>query len=61
MAQKNTLQPWVAASSMLGSISTKALSITQPNSNDQITDITIPRGTDIAALRVSSEVCAEAS
>src|SRR3989344_3914804 len=61
MAQKNTLQPCLAASSMLGNISTNALSITQPNSSDQTTDMTIPRGTDMAALRVSSEVWAEAS
>ncbi|MCY1176253.1 hypothetical protein D9M73_165180 [compost metagenome] len=61
MAQKNTFQPCLAASSMFGSISTNALSISQPNSNDQTTDMTMPRGTDMAALRVSSEVCAEAS
>ena len=46
---------------MLGSISTNALSINQPNSSDQITDITMPQGTEVAAWRVSSEVCAEAS
>ncbi len=61
MAQKNTFQPWAAASSMLGSISTKALSISQPNSSDQTTDITIPRGTEWAACTVSSEVWADAS
>ncbi|MNF11372.1 hypothetical protein D3C80_2125820 [compost metagenome] len=61
IAQKNTFQPLVAASSMLGSISTNELSMSQPNSSDQTTDMTIPTGTDLAACRVSSEVCAEAS
>ena len=37
-AQKNTFQPCLAASSMFGIISTKAHSITQPNSADHKTD-----------------------
>ncbi|MCY1446048.1 hypothetical protein D9M71_625940 [compost metagenome] len=61
MAQKNTFQPWAAASCMLGSISTKALSISQPNNIDHTTDMTMPRGTERAACTVSSEVWAEAS
>ena len=61
MAQKKTLQPCAAASSMLGIISTNAHSMTQPNTPDHSTDDTIPAGTWWAAFTVSSDVCADAS
>nr|WP_281177574.1 hypothetical protein [Rubellimicrobium mesophilum] len=61
IAQKNTFQPCLAASSMLGIISTKAQSMIQPAKPDHQTDETMPRGTEWAARIVSSEVWAEAS
>ena len=38
-----------------------ALTMTQPISDDQITELTMPEGTEWAARSVSSEVWAEAS
>jgi hypothetical protein len=61
MAQKNTFQPCTAASSMLGSMSTKLQSMIQPARPDQRTEVTMPIGTAREALSVSSAVCAEAS
>ena len=46
---------------MSGIASMMAQSMTQPISDDHSTDDTMPRGTECAALSVSSEVCAEAS
>ncbi len=38
-----------------------AETMTQPISEDQTTEVTMPRGTEVAAPLVSSDVCAEAS
>ena len=61
IAQKKTFQPWLAASSMLGSIRTNEQSMIQPAKPDQKTEEIIPAGTECAAFTVSSEVCADAS
>ena len=41
--------------------STNDATITQPNSPDRQTDRNMPLGTFLAALTVSSDVCADAS
>ena len=61
MAQKNTFQPCLAASSILGIMSRKAVRNRYPKTPDQTIDETMPRGTDTLACMVSSEVWAEAS
>jgi len=49
------------AAAMSGIAIMMAMTITQPASEEMITALTMPLGTDIAAFLVSSEVCAEAS
>ena len=59
--QKNTFQPCFAPSSMFGIASVNPIRNSQPNNPDQITEPTMPFGTERDASTVSSEVWAEAS
>ena len=58
---KNIPQPCEAAVFMSGIASVMAQIMIQPTIEDQNTAVTMPRGTEWAALRVSSDVWAEAS
>ena len=58
---KNMPQPWPAATAISGIARVMAQIMTQPISDDQITALMMPLGTEVAAFLVSSEVCAEAS
>ena len=58
---KNTPHPVAAAALKSGIASVIAQIMIQPTSEDQITAETMPRGTEVAAFLVSSDVCADAS